>query len=262
MKTITVITLLLFISFYSFAQQEKPNNMKLVLNGASVFKKGTVAGKDIDHSFYMSNEITNKEYREFIDALKATPQDSIGVFDVRKYRKAPGEKAPVKYYRYGEILKNVIDTSVWNGDARYKNYFSDERFDNYPVVGVTYTNARFYCLWKTQTENENRKEGPYLDYRLPTAAEWEYAAANALSTIETFPKISKVTSGKKNIHGLYHLNGNVAEWVTSTEENGEEAIRGSSWKAARPANEITPASSGFRDNATGFRMVMTYIHAK
>ncbi len=93
-----------------------------------------------------------------------------------------------------------------------------------PVVNINWTEAVAYAEWLT------RKTG--ASYRLPTEAEWEYAARGGTGTQywwgddpgsdnancrtclpeiphETFP----VGSFKANPFGLYDVHGNVWEWV-------------------------------------------------
>ena len=94
--------------------------------------------------------------------------------------------------------------------------------DNHPIVNVSWHNAQGYCKWL------NTKTGK--KYRLPTEAEWEYAArggneatyykhsgSDNLDIVGWYGK----NSGKKthpagqkgqNELGLYDMNGNAAEW--------------------------------------------------
>lgn len=260
MKTTITITIFIFSSFLSFSQIKKPKNMNFIPMGTIVMKSDTITKEVSINAFWMSEEITNKEYREFIKSLKDNPNDSIGVIDFDKFGKNKNKKEAIKIFSYREILENVIDTSVWNSDNKYRNYFNDKKFDNYPVVGVTYTNAVFYCCWKTKMENEkNKKENlPYTTiYRLPFEAEWEYVASK--SSNEPTKEIAKAKSGVKNEFGVYNLNGNVSEWTLSTTLNGEKIIKGSSWKNIRKTDEKIQVKTDFRDNATGFRIVKSYL---
>ena len=165
------------------------------------------------------------------------------------------------------IVNVFPDTTCWVNDfpnadnemyLRY--YFSNPAYNDYPVVGVTWEQANAYCAWRT--EYLLKGLGPatrYVQrYRLPTEAEWEFAArgkdqnefpwdnedeasgkgcfyANFKPDDGNYTKdgnliTSRVGIYAANTNGLYDMAGNVAEWTSTIyTEAGVEAM-----------NDITP----------------------
>jgi formylglycine-generating enzyme required for sulfatase activity/mono/diheme cytochrome c family protein len=138
--------------------------------------------------------------------------------------------------------------------------------DGYPAISMTQHAANTYCKWLSA------KIGQF--YRLPTEAEWEYAARAGTTTPYSFGddlkklgeyawyaensdfKYQKVGTKKPNPWGLHDMHGNVIEWcldqyepegykqfVAATAENPwivatkpyPHVARGGSWDDDPPA---------------------------
>jgi formylglycine-generating enzyme required for sulfatase activity len=151
-----------------------------------------------------------------------------------------------------EEINVYPDTLVWVRDFTYSfndpmtnMYFWHPAYDNYPVVGVTWQQARAFCVWRTQKLNNWLSAQGMLwvqDFRLPTEAEWEYAARGGLKQspypwggpyirnsagcmLGNFKPMRgryfddggfypvKAYSYNPNGYGLYCMSGNVAEWT-------------------------------------------------
>lgn len=155
---------------------------------------------------------------------------------------------------YSSKMLNIYpDTLTWTRDIRYsyndpkmKMYFSDPNYTDYPVVGVTWEQAQAFCNWRTKLYNETHKVKAE-PYRLPTEAEWEFAAkgrdkdavypwkgnrlvdeqkgcylANFKQTRGNYVNDAGVTTKPvksynfvPNANGLYDMAGNVAEWTST-----------------------------------------------
>lgn len=158
-----------------------------------------------------------------------------------------------------KIVKVYPDTIMWIRDFQYayndpkmKMYFSHPGFAQYPVVGVTWEQAQAFCNWRTQLFNSVSRIGSQ-DYRLPTEAEWEYAARGGRKlamypwggnylrdskgcflanfkpsrgsyTDDTGATTMKVASFRPNDYGLFDMAGNVAEWTSTAYINGQSVL--------------------------------------
>lgn len=156
------------------------------------------------------------------------------------------------------IKKDLIavypDTLAWIHDFTYSfndpvtnMYFWHPAYDDYPVVGITWKQARAFCIWRTQLLNSYLMENGETivqDFRLPTESEWEYASRGGHDLapypwggpyiknsrgcfLGNFKPLRgnykddggfytvKVTSYWPNDYGLYCMSGNVSEWTSN-----------------------------------------------
>jgi len=178
-----------------------------------------------------------------------------------------GLEQPLSNFLISETEAVYPDSLVWMRDFSYsynepftRLYFSHPSYNDYPVVGVTWKQAVAFCHWRTSNSNfyldKGNKRDEKIDgiYRLPTEAEWEYAARGNSKTNAMYPwgspytrtkegrllanfkpgrgdyfgsdakndniYTSKVQSFPENGYKLYDMAGNVAEWTSSVYYEG------------------------------------------
>ncbi|NQU87484.1 MAG: formylglycine-generating enzyme family protein [Mariniphaga sp.] len=178
------ISLFLFPEFVALSQT---SFAKMALIASGEFSMGKNSDRNLDFSpahrvivdsFYIDKyEVTNAEYLKFCDET--------------------GNRLP----------------EYWNMEI----FRSGEKFPELPVIGITWIDAAKYADWSGK--------------RLPTEAEWEYAARGGLKEKE-YPngdnwdrerktntpgnwvnQISEVKTFPPNAYGIYHMDGNVWEWI-------------------------------------------------
>jgi formylglycine-generating enzyme required for sulfatase activity len=150
------------------------------------------------------------------------------------------------------IINIYPDTTCWVNDFQnaeneiyMRLYFSHPNYNEYPVVGVNWEQANAYCNWRTDFLMKGLGgNAKFIQrYRLPTEAEWEFAArgkeGNELPwenndvksdngcyyanfkpdrgnyTMDGNIITSKVGIYSANSNGLYDMAGNVAEWTST-----------------------------------------------
>ncbi|APY10297.1 gliding motility lipoprotein GldK [Seonamhaeicola sp. S2-3] len=233
--------------------------------------EGRKINKDIDLIFDTS-EYIDEYYAEVMDTMYLPIEESYNgqrTWDVKKF------KFQYNYMDIKEAARNrgiarkdVIkkeeievypDTTVWIRDFAYSynepmhnDYFWHDAYSEYPVVGVTWKQAKAFCEWRTIKKNSYQKsKGAALvnRFRLPSEAEWEYAARGGLQAA-TYPWGGPYTKSDRgcfmanfkpvrgdyaadqalytveaksyepNDYNLYNMAGNVSEWVNASYDPG------------------------------------------
>lgn len=198
------------------------------------------------NSFYMdATPVTNREFRAFVDATGyITTAEQTPDWEEMKKSLPPGSPKPPDetFVPAGLVFVkpagpvDLDDYGQWwqwvpQADWRHPEgpRSSIEGKDDYPVVQVSWFDAIAYCSWAKR--------------RLPTEAEWEYAARGGLQNQpypwgdealdEGMPKaniwegifphfntqkdgyegLSPVRTYPPNAYGLYDMAGNVWEWT-------------------------------------------------
>lgn len=162
--------------------EKRPGSINLDgLTGATPFKESPAHEVTMSSYHIGKYEVTNEEYAEFVDAEGYDNKefwliDSDDFEDAEvgwNWKQEEGRTAP----RY-RVNYETGETAGW--DLSKSPYWQDDPYSNQattPVLGVAWYEAYAYCKWLSSVTGDT--------YRLPTEAEWEYAARGPESN--TFP---------------------------------------------------------------------------
>lgn len=214
-------------------------------------------------SFYADEHaVTNNQYRQFIETLltEATtdrpnqdraeePEEDFASGVTENEASAEPNTSAISeefimQYLYPDMTRWKKDFSHQMADPMIEEYYEHVAFDNFPVVGITWEAARYFAAWRTRHLNEYREKNGLWSmpkFRLPTAAEWTYAArggnefskypwggsyvrdteGNLLANFKSnrgnyreckYDYTAPVDHFPRNGYGL-HIGGNVSEWT-------------------------------------------------
>lgn len=226
--------------------------------------EGRKLNKDIDLILDV-NEYPDEYYVEVMDTMYLPIEESYNgmrTWDVKKFKfhytyMDLQKAAKNKNLRRRDVINTeeievYPDTTAWIRDFSYSynepmhnDYFWHDAYGDYPVVGVSWKQANAFCQWRTLYKNGDQKQrGKQFvnSFRLPSEAEWEYAARGGLQGA-TYPWGGPYIKNDRgcfmanfkplrgdyaadqalytveadaydpNDFNLYNMAGNVSEWV-------------------------------------------------
>ena len=174
----------------------------------------------------------------------------------------------------------------------HNDYFWHQAYSDYPVVGVSWKQAKAFCAWRTLKKNayiKSKKKGEdnVNAFRLPTEAEWEYAGRGGLASA-TYPWGGPYTKNDRgcymanfkpsrgdyaadnalytmeaksfeaNGYGLYNMSGNVSEWTDSAYDAAAyEFVSTMNPNVADPKNQRKVVRGGSWKDVAFFLQVST-----
>ena len=152
---------------------------------------------------------------------------------------------PFAIGRY-EVTFNEWDKCVEDGGCKYRPDDREWGRGDRPVINVSWLDAKAFVTWLSQKTGKT--------YRLPTEAEWEYAARGGTTTPYWWgrepgsrqancrecntgesQRTSPVGSYKPNAFGLYDTAGNAAEWIEDCWNDNYRSApsNGTAWTAGQ-----------------------------
>lgn len=249
LKTPVKLTLLLREDFQKGQfDKEKTSKMTFILRGIAdsmrrieggkLPAQGSRLGQNVAGFEIMSHEVTVGEFEIFVlDSKK------IALVDDKDCQVFPINPNSLQFR---ETRKGIN----WSCDPVGRQRLAEHY--NHPVVNVSWTEVVEFCAWLSSKDK-------FYTYRLPTRAEWEFAAgcgeegrnfawdteggvsefANTadaalahqlpnlkkgdLNLLDGYPFTSPVCAFLPNCFKLYDMNGNVGEWVEDADFSGKSA---------------------------------------
>ena len=201
------------MNFYELTPlSEAKSNMVRIPGGNTrlfVSELGDLNNVDLKPYWIDKFEVTNAEYQKFVDE---------GGYKKNIYwDKIIGEDG--KTIGWEAAMELFVDKSGLSGPSTWSNGTYQSSQENYPVIGVSWYEARAYAKWVGKT--------------LPTIYHWYKAAmywgeSTVISPRSNFSGMPSEV-GKYNVlssYGCFDMAGNAREWGSNPHKNGNRSVMG------------------------------------
>jgi formylglycine-generating enzyme len=260
-----ILLVCIFIVIISFKSLDTVSMSRLVAANDSVPKLKEPVMVLVEGGSYMMGQ-TNDSKGQGLGSTDITRQVSVSTFSIGKYEITQAE------------WKSVMGDSL--------NFSLHQDCNNCPVEEVSWNEIQLY-IRKLNAATGKR-------YKLPTSAQWEFAArggkmsknykyagSDNVDEVVTSQRIflgqaHPVEKNKPNELGIYNMSGNVAEWCLdlfnpeltagpNTDPQGPSTgyghvIRGGSWGGHPEEYQIVSSRMGYANDRSahvGFRLVLS-----
>ena len=192
--------------------------------------------------FYMDKyEVSNKDYKEFVDANGYYREEFWPVDLMHEGKKIS----------FNEVKTSFVDKANFPSPKDWYQGTYENGKDLYPVSGISWYEASAYAKFRNMS--------------LPSVAEWFYAfdrnrperaLKNANINSYNYTK-SRIESDSENNNGIFDMAGNVREWVSNNikDENSRGILGGSFVDDTYVPFEFYSQNAWNRSSYNGIRLV-------
>ncbi|MEO8309378.1 MAG: SUMF1/EgtB/PvdO family nonheme iron enzyme [Pseudomonadota bacterium] len=227
------------------AAAEQPADMVYVPGGPALQIGGSNPIANLPPYFIQRTEVTNAQYKEFIEAGGYERPSFWEGIEIRKAGK------PVAFK---EAMRQFVDATGRPGPATWEIGNYPEGRGQYPVTGISWYEAAAYAHFRGRS--------------LPTYYHWLRAAlpddeipaslAASIAPLSNFGTSGAAPVGKfqgVGLYGTYDLFGNAREWLSNPGPQGGWVIGGSWEDPTYNYSLAVPVAKFERSPLNGFRLI-------